>query len=372
MDLDSSLDDIIAKRGKTRPQSRSHSSQRRSTPLPRRPTLASSTRYNANDNGRSGRNTHHAIHPKSKTITKTSSASSILKRINPVPGGGFVTKKPISTSSLANRLGPKSTLQQSSSSGSSKLDPSQIVITKSTGRRGGNEDNAPRYGSPVARHDRREYGSSSSRLMETSPTMVTASHRQQQQQQQQPSSFNIRGLSGSGSGNGLSIRGEAGPSIVLISNLDPGANAEDVKTACSQFGRVYRTEVMLDASGRSFGEAEVEFASKAAALECIRKLDNEIADGRILRATLRDRPPAPIQQPPTRMHPHHPHPHHPPSPAPPMGHFATQTLRSVIAPTRSGYTSAASATGKLYSDQMMQQPPHHDYAQFPPPQSRRY
>ena len=64
--------------------------------------------------------------------------------------------------------------------------------------------------------------------METSPATVTTSHRLQQQQQQ-PSSFNIRGLSGSGSGNGLSIRGEAGPSIVLISNLDPGANAEDVK-----------------------------------------------------------------------------------------------------------------------------------------------
>lgn len=111
-----------------------------------------------------------------------------------------------------------------------------------------------------------------------------------------------------------------------------------------QFGKVYRTEVLLDASGRSFGEAEVEFATKAAALECIRKLDNEIADGRVLRAVLRDRPPAPLQQqpPPPRMHPppHHPH-THPPSPAPPMGHFATQTLRSVIAPTRSGYTSAA-------------------------------
>lgn len=60
--------------------------------------------------------------------------------------------------------------------------------------------------------------------MDTSPTMITSSHRQQQ-----PSSFNIRGLSGTGSGNGLSIRGEAGPSTVLISNLDPGANAEDVK-----------------------------------------------------------------------------------------------------------------------------------------------
>ena len=40
--------------------------------------------------------------------------------------------------------------------------------------------------------------------------------------------FNIRGLSG-GANSGMSIRGESGPSIVVISNLDPGANAEDVK-----------------------------------------------------------------------------------------------------------------------------------------------
>ena len=40
--------------------------------------------------------------------------------------------------------------------------------------------------------------------------------------------FNIRGLS-SGINSGMSIRGESGPSIVVISNLDPGANAEDVK-----------------------------------------------------------------------------------------------------------------------------------------------
>lgn len=37
---------------------------------------------------------------------------------------------------------------------------------------------------------------------------------------------------------------------------------------------------MTDRIGRSYGEAEVEFATKAAALDCIAKLDNEVADGK--------------------------------------------------------------------------------------------
>lgn len=35
----------------------------------------------------------------------------------------------------------------------------------------------------------------------------------------------------------------------------------------------------MDRRGRSFGEAEVEFAQRSGALECIARLDNEVADG---------------------------------------------------------------------------------------------
>jgi RNA recognition motif-containing protein len=52
------------------------------------------------------------------------------------------------------------------------------------------------------------------------------------------------------------------------------------KTACSQFGEVIGCEVFYDRTGRSVGEAEVEFATKVAALDCIAKLDNESADGK--------------------------------------------------------------------------------------------
>lgn len=86
----------------------------------------------------------------------------------------------------------------------------------------------------------------------------------------------------------------------------------------------------MDRSGRSFGEAEVEFANKASALECIAKLDNEIADGRVLRAVLRTRPTASAPPSSSASSSH----------TMPQSSFAAQTLRSVIAPSRSGYTTA--------------------------------
>jgi hypothetical protein len=51
------------------------------------------------------------------------------------------------------------------------------------------------------------------------------------------SQFSIRGRSNTiARPAGLSIRGESGPSIVLISNLDPRTNSEDVKVRAKQKG----------------------------------------------------------------------------------------------------------------------------------------
>ena len=49
---------------------------------------------------------------------------------------------------------------------------------------------------------------------------------------------------------------------------------------CEVFGNVLKCEVLRDRMGNSFGEAEVEFSSKSAALDCIAKLDNVKADGK--------------------------------------------------------------------------------------------
>lgn len=56
-------------------------------------------------------------------------------------------------------------------------------------------------------------------------------------------------------------------------------------------GNILRCDVLRDRSGRSFGEAEIEFSTKSAALDCIAQLDNQMADGRYLRVILRENKP---------------------------------------------------------------------------------
>lgn len=106
--------------------------------------------------------------------------------------------KSISTATLRNR-----TQQQQ------QPDPSKIVITKAV-RSGG-------------RYDNREQPYNAAPL----PPPSAAAPSQYRQ-----STFTIRGLANAGNGGGgMSIRGEAGPAIVVISNLDPAANAEDVRVS---------------------------------------------------------------------------------------------------------------------------------------------
>lgn len=65
--------------------------------------------------------------------------------------------------------------------------------------------------------------------------------------------------------------------------------------------------MMYDPQGRSWGEAEVEFADINAAYEVIRKFDKEIIDGRLVTAVLK------------------------------QGSHPQPSVKSVITPTRSGY-----------------------------------
>jgi len=46
------------------------------------------------------------------------------------------------------------------------------------------------------------------------------------------------------------------------------------------FGEVINCELAVDRSGRSLGEAEVEFAHKSAAVQAVQQLDGELADGK--------------------------------------------------------------------------------------------
>ncbi|KAI8642652.1 hypothetical protein BD408DRAFT_343984 [Parasitella parasitica] len=83
---------------------------------------------------------------------------------------------------------------------------------------------------------------------------------------------------------------EPAKKIVVICNLDPRATAEDVGEACSMFGPILSCDMLLDAMGRPLNEAEIEFVHPDAALECQSRLDNSLADGRLLRAKLQQTP----------------------------------------------------------------------------------
>jgi hypothetical protein len=95
--------------------------------------------------------------------------------------------------------------------------------------------------------------------------------------------------------------------------LDAHTTADDVMVSCEVFGKITSCDVLRDKNGLSYGEAEIKFSTKTAALDCIAKLDNEYADGkrkelikneicsssrfigRLIRAILRDpKPPKTI------------------------------------------------------------------------------
>lgn len=63
------------------------------------------------------------------------------------------------------------------------------------------------------------------------------------------------------------------------------------QVAFDYLGNILRCDVLRDRQGRSFGEAEIEFSTKSAALDCIAQLDNQMADGRPLRVILRENKP---------------------------------------------------------------------------------
>ncbi|CAO3617973.1 unnamed protein product [Cunninghamella blakesleeana] len=295
MDLDASLDDIIKKKkhhNKSKGQQQYH-------------------HKNNNNN-----NTDYAKHKHNKYNNNNSNNNSRLPQ-NRAPAG---------KSSIINRLGKNGVqvqLKSRNKSGQHNIfskalstivskqkgtDPSDIVITKQ-----------------VSPSEKRNLHSKANTSTKNKHQSLFSSNRYREEtilSESRPirheSTFNIRGVSNTNH-NSFSIRGESGPTSVIISNLDRHANVADVTTACSQFGEVIGCEVFTDRSGRSIGEAEVEFSTKSAAFECISKLDNETADGRVLRVILREKP----VMPPTQ-------------------------IRSAISSNSRSFPSS----GKLYADQM--------------------
>ncbi|OAD76727.1 hypothetical protein PHYBLDRAFT_185834 [Phycomyces blakesleeanus NRRL 1555(-)] len=304
VDLDTSLDEIIKTR-KNR-HSRDNNFYSKSS---YKPAGSDNRRVEKHETYRKSQ------HPYSKPSRYNTSESSDNRRPT-------YSARPAKASPLQSSSSSSSNSHNSSSHNTSKPDPSRIVITKSVTRR------LP-MDLMINQDAKLDDGSEMGRIRKQPPLSheIRLGAPQQPLYQHQPTNYAIRGLSQQSPVRGLSIRGESGPAVVLISNLDPGANAEDVKTVCAYFGHILQCKILLDRSGRSYGEAEIEFAHKSSALDCVAKMDNGIADGRVLRVMLRNRmtPTAPLMPPPIPNQ---------------------NNTRSVITPTRSGYTSGA----KPYSD----------------------
>ncbi|KAJ2958693.1 hypothetical protein NQZ79_g5737 [Umbelopsis isabellina] len=168
-----------------------------------------------------------------------------------VGGAGGQKPKNIARNPLLNRPGITTAAlraQAGKKANQPKLDPSSIIITKSV---------TPKLNTKVEKPR-------SNRSPPPAQKPVGGVGNQ------------IRGISGK---SGFSIRGGSGPTTILIRNLDPGANAEDVRAAFLSFGEVLDCELAVDRSGRSLGEAEVQFASRDSAIKAVQQLDGELADG---------------------------------------------------------------------------------------------
>ncbi|CDS12865.1 hypothetical protein LRAMOSA05049 [Lichtheimia ramosa] len=290
MDIDRPLDELIKKRNKAGGRKQQQQQKKTQQKNQRGGNKQSNKNQNKNAGG-NGRRRNDKVKNGNNINLGVSNKSK--KSIGKASG-------PRSNTNLSSRLG-----QQPKQTKPKPIDPASIVITKKVSRKN-NNNNSNNNNKPLSMI--RGVGQNHTQgVMHRGLSIRGASYG--------TSSSPFGSPMGSPSG-GINIRGESGPATVVISNLDPSANAEDIRMICAQFGQVSHCEVLVDRTGRSFGEAEVEFTQKSAALDCIHKLDNEVADGRILRVTLRQRP--------TMV----------------SSSYMNQTVRSVIAPTRSGFTSA--------------------------------
>ncbi|KAK4511310.1 uncharacterized protein ATC70_012525 [Mucor velutinosus] len=301
MDLDRALDETI----------KLNSSKGRGGK--KMPTSASSKRVvdKASSSGRGRQQTHSSgsNHPRSQHNTVHNRASTrghVNQRIGSKPvhqrvGSGSDTlinsrlgrginkphRGPGVVSSRAVSAGVRNgslIINRSNKSPSEKLDPSKIIITKPVMNR-------------TASVKKTDKGSESLVIQSkiTKPLVSAPDTKSKSKQHNTHPSKNHRTRS-SPAPSQPQQRATATPipepekKIVLVCNLDPRATAEDVGEACSVFGPILSCDMLLDPMGRPLNEAEIEFMFADSAKECVTKLDNTLADGRLLRAKLQDAP----------------------------------------------------------------------------------
>ncbi|TGZ84922.1 hypothetical protein EX30DRAFT_337373 [Ascodesmis nigricans] len=113
--------------------------------------------------------------------------------------------------------------------------------------------------------------------------------QQRPQRQQRPEPPQIKGLASGAGGNGFSIRGSAGPTVVHATNFAPGTTSEDIRHAMAPLGKILHCMIL---SAQPTVIAEIVFEKKEAAEKCIEQYNNQRADGRLLHIYLKNGPPS--------------------------------------------------------------------------------
>ncbi|RDL35236.1 RNA-binding, RBD [Venustampulla echinocandica] len=184
------------------------------------------------------------------------------------PGAGVASRKPTAVPSLASRIGVgKRNLS------TSMKNPKKPAARPSAGNVNAEwthdlhslnnvpGPNVPR-GPKAGRANRKELLSSVLNGSASSPALN--------------SQFNIMGASKPG----ISIRGVAGPYIVVAKNLAPGTTVADIESATAQFGGAVLACKIITEKPKVI--AEVEFETREGAENVVDTLNNQNADGNIL------------------------------------------------------------------------------------------
>lgn len=180
----------------------------------------------------------------------------------------------------------------------------------------------------------------------TVPGAIAPSKRQQRRAAQvaqalikmdvQPGASPASGASGFGAANkGLSIRGLAGPYVIMAQNFAPGTTAADIESAMTPVGGIITSCRLLKT--QPIVIAELVFESRDGAERVISNFNNQTADGRVLHVYPKV---GGASAPP------------PPTPATPTG---PKAMNSVI-DGKMGFADPAprgGGNGRLYSDSMV-------------------
>lgn len=99
---------------------------------------------------------------------------------------------------------------------------------------------------------------------------------------QQSASVTARGpKTAENRGGGISIRGLAGPPVVMAQNFAPGTTAADIESAFTPYGGIVSRCRLLKTSPIII--AEIVFEDPNGAQRVIDQFDNQVADGRLLK-----------------------------------------------------------------------------------------